>query len=475
MVRTRFAPSPTGFIHIGSIYSVLLDYAYARAKKGKFILRVENTDQKRYVPEAEEHLYQSLAWVGMEPDEGPKKGGKFAPYRQSERLDTYKKYALKLIEQGDAYYCFCSAERLEKVRTECRGKNCPPMYDKKCRDLDQKEAAGRVKKGEKAVIRMKIPENKVIKARDLIRGEIEFESKHLDDQVILKSDGFPTYHLAAVVDDHLMEITHVVRGHEWLPSFPKHVLLYQYLGWEMPHILHTPVLLDPAGGKLSKRRGDTGLNWFREQGFLPEAIINYLGLLGWSHPKEKEIFDLKEFIKFFDLEDVSPVSPQFDLTKLEWVNGMHLRSKTDKELVELLLPFLPKMKKEQVKIAAPLIKERIRRLIEAEELLEFVWCCPNYNKKTILKDKVEAGEVVKMLTGAAEIIEKQGIDDPLKLQEKLMTLIKKEGWKVGNFFMVFRISVCAKPITPPILESLPLIGKKETLLRLEAAIRKLKP
>ena len=472
MVRTRFAPSPTGSIHIGSVYGVLLDYAYARAKKGTFVLRIEDTDQKRYVKEAEDYLYRGLAWVGMEPDEGPKKGGSFAPYRQSERLEIYKKYALKLIEQGDAYYCFCTPERLEKVRVECRGKNCPPMYDKKCRNLSKKEAEERVAKGEKAVVRMKIPDNQVVSAKDLIRGEIEFESKHLDDQVILKSDGFPTYHLAAVVDDHLMEITHVVRGHEWLPSFPKHVLLYQYLGWKMPRILHTPVILDPEGGKLSKRHGHASLAWYQEQGFLPEAIINYLCLLGWSHPQEKDIFDLKEFIKVFDLKDVSPVSPTFDLAKLEWVNGMYLRSKTDKELVELLVPFLPKMKKEQVEIATPLIKERIKRLSEAEDLLEFVWCCPNYDKKVMLKDRLRAEQAREMLTLAQEIIEKEGIDDHLKLQEKLMAMIKKEGRKVGDFFMVFRIAVCAKPITPPILESLPLIGKKETLARIEAAIKK---
>ncbi len=472
MVRTRFAPSPTGSIHIGSVYGVLLDYAYARAKKGTFVLRIEDTDQKRYVKEAEDYLYRGLAWVGMEPDEGPKKGGSFAPYRQSERLEIYKKYALKLIEQGDAYYCFCTPERLEKVRVECRGKNCPPMYDKKCRNLSKKEAEERVAKGEKAVVRMKIPDNQVVIAKDLIRGEIEFESKHLDDQVILKSDGFPTYHLAAVVDDHLMEITHVVRGHEWLPSFPKHVLLYQYLGWKMPRILHTPVILDPEGGKLSKRHGHASLAWYQEQGFLPEAIINYLCLLGWSHPQEKDIFDLKEFIKVFDLKDVSPVSPTFDLAKLEWVNGMYLRSKTDKELVELLVPFLPKMKKEQVEIATPLIKERIKRLSEAEDLLEFVWCCPNYDKKVMLKDRLRAEQAREMLTLAQEIIEKEGIDDHLKLQEKLMAMIKKEGRKVGDFFMVFRIAVCAKPITPPILESLPLIGKKETLARIEAAIKK---
>jgi len=473
MVRTRFAPSPTGFVHIGSIYGALLDWAYARAKKGKFVLRIEDTDQKRYVKGAESNLYQGLAWVGIEPDEGVEKGGEYGPYRQSERLDLYKKYALKLIEQGDAYYCFCSEERLEKVRKECRGKNCPPMYDKKCRGLSKKEAEERIKKGEKAVIRMKIPENKVIKTQDLIRGEIEFESKHLDDQVILKSDGFPTYHLAVVVDDHLMEITHIVRGHEWLPSFPKHVLLYQYLGWEIPEILHTPVLLDPKGGKLSKRKGNTNLDWFQKQGFLPEAILNYLCLLGWSHPQEKEIFDLKEFIKYFDLKDVSPVSPQFDLTKLEWVNGMYLRSKTDKELVELLVPFLPKVKKEQIKIAAPLIKERIKKLSEAAELLEFVWCCPNYDKKLMLKEKVEGEQGREMLTEALKIIEKEGIDNHLQLQEKLMALIGKKGWKVGDFFMVFRVAVCAKPITPPILESLSLIGKKETLKRIEAALEKL--
>lgn len=472
MVRTRFAPSPTGSIHIGSVYNFLLNYAYAKAKGGKFILRVEDTDQKRYVKKAEDHLYQGLAWVGIEPDEGPKKGGDFGPYRQSERLDIYQKYARQLLDQGDAYYCFCSPKRLEKVRVECRGKKCPPMYDKKCRNLSKKEAEERVARGEKAVVRMKIPDNQVVIAKDLIRGEIKFKSKHIDDQVILKSDGFPTYHLAVVVDDHLMKITHVVRGHEWLPSFPKHVLLYRYLGWKMPHILHTPVLLDPAGGKLSKRRGDTNLGWFQRQGFLPEAILNYLCLLGWSHPQGKEIFSLKEFIKAFDLKDVSPVSPTFDLVKLEWVNGMYIRAKKDEELVKLLKSFLPKMNEEQIKIAAPLIKERIKRLVEAEELLEFVWCCPKYGKDLLLK-KIDRKTAKEMLIKAQEVIEKRGIDDFQKLQEELIKLIKKEGWKAGEFFMVLRVAICAKSITPPILESLPLVGKKETLSRIEVAMKKL--
>jgi len=472
IIRTRFAPSPTGFIHIGSVYGFLLDYAYAKGRGGQFILRVEDTDQKRFVKEAEEHLYKGMNWLGIIPDEGPKKGGPHNPYRQSERLDIYQKYARQLIDQGDAYYCFCSPERLEKVRKKCRAEKRPPMYDRCCRKMSKKEAEERVKKGEKAVVRMKIPDNEVIRAVDLIRGEIKFESKHLDDQVILKSDGFPTYHLAVVVDDHLMEVTHVVRGHEWLPSFPKHVLLYRYFGWKIPKMIHTPVILDPEGGKLSKRKSNTALAWYQEQGFLPEAILNYLGLMGWSHPKGKDIFSLKEYLKYFDLKDVSPASPAFDLIKLEWMNGVYIRSKKDGELVKLIKPFLPQMSESQIQLAVPLIKERIKKFSEAKELLEFVWRCPKYGKDLLLK-KIDQKTAKEMLFKAKEVIEKVGIKKTRVLQEKLMSLIKKKNWKTGKFFMVLRVAVCAKPITPPILESLPLIGQKGTLKRIDLAIKKL--
>lgn len=472
-VRTRFSPSPTGIVHLGSTYQILIDYAFAKRNKGKFIVRIEDTDQNRYVAGAEEKVYEALKWLNITPDESPIHGGKFGPYRQSERLTLYKKYAEELIEKGFAYYCFCAEERLKKARESCLKEKKPPKYDRLCCQLSLAEAKKRIAGGEKAAIRMKIPDNEKIKVYDLVRGEIIFDSNLLDDQIILKSDSFPTYHLAVVVDDHLMEITHTVRGQEWLPSAPKHFLLYRYFGWQPPQIFHTPVILDPAGGKLSKRKGHNSLFWFKENGFLSEALLNFLALLGWSHPKEKEVFSLDEFISLFDLKDMSAVAPVFDLTKLEWMNGEYIRAKSNSELVELLKPFLPELNEKQLMIAAPLIKERIKTLKEARELLEFVWTCPDCPRELLLS-KVKDCEIAKeMLIVAKEIIEKFGIDETKKLQEEMLKIIKEKGWNTGCFFMVLRVAVCAKTITPPILESLPLIRKEETLARIEKAIKKL--
>ncbi len=282
-VRTRIAPSPTGFPHIGTIFQALFDYVYARQHQGQFIIRLEDTDQSRLVPEAEEAIYQALSWVGLTPDEGPIYGGEFGPYRQSERLDVYRTYAEKLIDQGQAYYCFCSPERLATVRQEQQKKGLPPMYDRHCRDLDPEIAKKRAL-SETYVIRLKVPPHETISFIDLARGEISFDSNTVDDQVLLKSDGFPTYHLAVVVDDHLMGITQIVRGEEWISSTPKHVLLYRYFNWEMPAIIHTPLLRNPDHSKLSKRHSHTAVTWYREQGYLPEAVVNFLSSRVWNHP-----------------------------------------------------------------------------------------------------------------------------------------------------------------------------------------------
>ncbi len=473
VVRTRFAPSPTGFIHVGSVYAAMLDYAFAKKHQGQFVLRIEDTDQKRLVKGAEERIYQGLEWLGLIPDESPKHGGPYGPYRQSERLEIYQKYARELVEKGHAYYCFCSPERLEKIRQEQKKKNQVPMYDRCCRRISLAEAQKRLARGERAVIRMKIPDNEKIVVPDLLRGEIVFDSRMIDDQVLIKSDGFPTYHLAVVVDDHLMKITHVVRGEEWLPSAPKHVLLYRYFGWKMPVLIHTPTLRNPDKSKLSKRQGHTSLDWYREQGFLPEALLNFLALLGWSHPEEKEIFSFDEFIKVFDLKDVSPIGPVFDLKKLEWMNGVYIRQKSDQELIGLLKPFLPQMTPEQISQAAPLIKERIRKLIEAADLLEFVWRRVDYDPEFLLQRGVTREQAREMLLKTKEIIEAVGVDNSEELQQKLLELIARKQWNTGAFFMVFRIAICGKKITPPIIESLPLLGHQEVLARLSLALEKL--
>lgn len=472
-VRTRFAPSPTGSVHVGNVYGAMLDYAFAKKNGGGFILRIEDTDQKRKVKGAEEKIYRGLRWVGIEPDESPKHGGSFGPYRQSERLDIYKKYAQQLVDQGDAYYCFCTSERLKKLREEQKKKRQSPRYDRYCRELSKDQVNKKIAAGEKHVIRMKIPDNKKIVVNDLIRGEVIFESSLQDDQVLLKADGFPTYHLAVVVDDHLMEISHIVRGEEWLSSAPKHVLLYDYFGWEMPLVVHTANLRNPDRSKMSKRHGHTSLDWYIEQGFLPEAILNYFGLLGWSHPEEKELFSLGEFIKLFDLKDLSPIGPVFDIKKLEWINGLYIRQKKDDDLVKNLKPFLPKMSEGQILKIIPLIKERIKKLSEATVMLEFIWTQVDYQKDLLTPGETTADLSLEMLRSARKVVEQTGVNKTEELKQKFLSLIKENSWSTGKFFMVFRVAICGKKITPPIVESLPFLTKKEVLDRIDLAVNKL--
>ncbi len=467
-VRTRFAPSPTGFIHVGGVYSAMLDYAFAKKNKGDFILRIEDTDRNRFVEKAEEVIHKGLAWVDLRADESPENPGKYGPYRQSERLKLYQKYAEELVDKGHAYYCFCSPEKLEKCREQAKQKGLPPKYDRCCRDDHCEASRKRIKSGEKYVIRMKIPDNEKIVVNDLVRGKIVFDSNLIDDQIILKSDGFPTYHLAVVVDDHLMQISHVIRGEEWLPSAPKHVLLYQYFGWKMPIFFHTPTLRNPDRSKLSKRQGHTSLDWYKEQGYLPEALLNFLCLLGWCHPEEKEIFDLKEFIKLFDLKDISPLGPVFDVEKLNWINGEYIRRKSDQELAKLLIPFFPKtIEKKHQLLAASLAKERIERLVDIKELFDFLGKDKlDYENNLLLQRKATPELAKKMLQEAEQMIAK-GMEG---LQENLLRLIKENGWNIGQFFMVLRVALTGKICTPPIVESIPMIGKELVTKRLKAAI-----
>ena len=345
------------------------------------------------------------------------------------------------------------------------------MYDRHCRYLDIKEAEKRIKK-EKYVIRMKIPDNEKIVVNDLIRDQVVFESKVLDDQVLIKSDGYPTYHLAATVDDHLMKITHVVRGEEWLSSAPKHILLYRYFGWEPPIILHTPTIRDKTRKKLSKRQGHTALSWYQEEGYLPEALINFLCLLGWSHPEEKDIFSLKEFIKYFDLKDLSPVGPVFDLKKLDWMNGVYIRKKSNKELLQLLKPFSPKkMSADTVGQTIPLVKERMTKLSGYRDLVEFL----------VRKPKIDVNLLIKKGGGDKELTRCQMSDAKsrmlkvekweAKILEKVFRdLAAKNKWHVGRFFMAVRIAITGKTITPPLFESMALLGRERVLQRIRIAI-----
>lgn len=323
-VRTRLAPSPTGDPHLGTAYQALFDYVWAKKNGGEFVLRIEDTDRERSTPESEQTILDSLRWLGLQWDEGPGVGGPHGPYRQSERLEIYHEHINLLVAEGHAYPCFCTKERLAELREKGRS-GAGGGYDRKCRDIPPEEATARVESGEEFVVRMKVPLEGKCVFNDLLRGEIEKDWTSIDDQVIMKADGFPTYHLAVVVDDHLMEITHIIRGEEWINSVPKHFLLYEYFGWEPPVWCHLPLLRNPDKSKLSKRKNPVSVEWYRKSGILSEALLNYLGMMGWHLSDDREKFSLEEMIEHFRLEDVSLGGPVFDMDKLLWLNGKYIR------------------------------------------------------------------------------------------------------------------------------------------------------
>ncbi len=339
-IRVRFAPSPTGFLHVGGMRTALYNFLFARHHHGVMVLRIEDTDRTRYVPDAVQNLLNSLKWCGIEYDEGPDIGGQCGPYVQSERLELYRKHSDQLLAQGDAYHCFCTAERLEEMRALQKARKQPPRYDGTCRRLSKAEVEKRLKTGEKSVIRLKMPETGETTFQDLIRGKVTFRNELIDDQILVKSDGFPTYHLANVVDDHHMRISHVIRGEEWLPSVPKHLQIYRALGWEAPQMAHLPLLLNPDRSKLSKRQGDVAVEDYIAKGYLPEALINFVALLGWNPGTEQEFFTREELIEAFSIERVNKSGAVFDLQKLNWMNGHYIRKLPEDQLIDFLLPFL---------------------------------------------------------------------------------------------------------------------------------------
>ena len=347
-VRVRFAPSPTGFVHIGSLRTALYNYLFAKKMGGKYILRVEDTDRTRLVDGAIENMLNAMKWAGVNHDEGVMlddngnvvQKGEYGPYIQSERLDIYQQYIKELLDSGKAYYCFCTKERLDEVREKQKEAGETPRYDGHCRDLTQEEIDAKIAAGEPYVIRLKLPENHVIRFTDLVRGETEFNTNDLDDQVLIKTDGFPTYHFAVVVDDHLMKITHVIRGEEWVSSTPKHVYLYEAFGWEAPKFVHLPNILNKEKKKLSKRQGDVAVEDFKKKGYLPEGLVNYVALVGWSPEENKEIFSMEELEQAFSIERVSKSGGVFDTEKLNWVNQHYMKDGDDDVLTKLAIPFI---------------------------------------------------------------------------------------------------------------------------------------
>lgn len=461
MVRTRMAPSPTGKdVHVGSISTALMNYAWAKKNKGQFIIRIEDTDRTRLVPGGEEQILKTFENLGLHADESPLVGGPHAPYRQSQRLEIYKKYAEELVVKRKAYYCICKPERLEQMRKDQQAKKQIPKYDRHCFHK-QEEVKKAIKNGEKHVIRLLMPEKEIV-FNDLIRGEIKIHGSNLDDQVLLKSDGFPTYHLGVVVDDYLMKINYVIRGEEWLPSTPKHIVLYESFGWPVPFYAHVSLLRNPDKSKLSKRKNPVRTSDYLEKGILPQALLNYLALMGWSHPKGKEIFSLAEYVKVFDLKDVQKTAPVFDPIKLEWLNGIYIRNMDHKTLGKKILEFYKKkninLDEKIVEKTIPLIKERIKKLSDYLPLSEFFFKRPeNY--------EIDLSPHKELLKKIHEELEKITDWKAAVIGEAMQNLAKKLGVKNSLFFMVLRVAITGKKISPPLNDSMEILGKEESLKR----------
>lgn len=482
--RVRFAPSPTGHLHLGGARTALFDYLMARKTNGQFILRIEDTDRKRFVPGAEEEMMQSLKWLGINWDEGPDKSGPFGPYRQSERKQIYQDYALKLIEQGNAYYCFCSSERLEQVRQEQQKRKEQVHYDGMCRDIPLTEAKKRVASGEKYVIRFKTPKEGNITVTDVLRGNITVENRMLDDYIIVKSDGLALYHLAAAVDDHLMEITHVIRGSEWLPTFPLHSHIHRSFGWKEPEWVHLSVFLKPSGkGKMSKREAadlnKDGYSIFIKDleglGYLPEAVVNWIALMGWSYDDHTEHFSLSDLVDKFSLEKLNPSPAAINFTKLDHFNGVHIRSLQIDDLATRIKPFFDRegyqADNETLVKIAPIIQERLSTLDEAPEKAGFFF-----------KDEIKPNPdelAAKGLTSdqSADVAEKALILlktlpelDTQETEPLMRKFIEETGFTTGQVLGILRVAITGQTISPPLFETMGIIKRDLVLSRIEKAI-----
>ena len=493
-IRVRFAPSPTGFLHIGSLRTVLFDYLIAKTLGGKLILRIEDTDQKREVVGAVEGLINILDWVGFKFDEGPHIGGDFGPYIQSQRMKIYKEHTEMLLKKGAAYRCFCSEERLKQMREKQQAQKMPPRYDRTCRELSDDEINKKIKAGETFVIRQKMPLDGEVVVTDELRGDIKFKAADLEDQVLIKSDGMPTYQFANVVDDHLMKISHVLRGDEWIPSFPKNILLYQAFGWEAPKFIHMTLTLNKEGGKLSKRQGDVAVEDYKNKGYLPEALLNFCVLQGWhpsasnKAPKEKtdEILSLDQMIEYFDYKDMGTSPAIFDIDKLDYFNGYYIRQKSVEALTKLCLPFMgenlkltkdaKKQSEEFIKKAVGLEQERLKKLSEITELTEFFFRDElNYEAKLLIWKKLSDQQVKENLQVIYDLLEKITDSDWLKeiIEKDIIGYLKEKELKVGDYLWPTRVALTGRAASPGPFEVAEVLGKEESLKRINQAVKKL--
>lgn len=517
-VRVRYAPSPTGMQHIGGVRTALFNYLFAKSMGGKFILRLEDTDRTRYGEEYVKNLYDTMSWLGIEWDEGGEKGGEYGPYVQSERFELYKKYAKELVEKGEAYYCFCDAERLERIRKIQTENKMAPGYDRNCRHLTAEEIKANLDAGKPHVIRLKVPLEGETKFHDHLLGDIIWKNEDISpDPVLLKSDGFPTYHLANIVDDHFMKISHVMRAQEWIPSTPLHVQMYRAFGWEHPEFCHLPMVNGSDGKKLSKRHGSTSLNEFRARGYLPQAIVNYVAMLGCSYEEGKEFYSLPELAAAFKLEHLNKAPAVFDYKKLEYYNGAYIRLLSDEELYKWTLPFItgtgdaaleinpenpqprPKvgpeysgialsengepfcvdssmsMTSQEVKASLmklmPLIKERLKYLTDAAEMVRFLFTEPSVPPKTeIIPKKLDEAKTREVLERAKIFVEEIFNVSHEEAEERAKKHAEEMGIKLGDFMMPIRMAATGSRISPPLIGSILILGKERAIARIEKTL-----
>jgi len=476
-VRVRIAPSPTGDPHVGTAYIALFNKAFAVQQGGKFILRVEDTDRQRSTKDSEEAILRSLRWLDLTWDEGPDVGGPYGPYRQSERVAVYREHAEALIAKGAAYRCFCTPERLAELRAEQRRKKLPQMkYDRRCLSLPHSEVRRRVAAGEPHVVRLRVPDG-ATSYHDRLRGTITFQNETIDDQVLLKSDGFPTYHLANVVDDHLMEITHVCRAEEWITSTPKHVLLYQAFGWQPPEFIHMPLLRNRDRSKISKRKNPTSLEWYRQQGYLPEALLNFLALMGYSMPDERQVFSFQELVEEFAWDRVNTSGPVFDLEKLEWLNGVYIRQLPTDELARRLRQgneLAATAPEDQLRRIVPLIRERIKKLSDFPQWAGFFFAERlSYDPALLVHKKTTPDEAAAALRATREVLANLHDWTAAAIEQALRALPGTLGQKPRNVFMTLRVATTGATASPPLFESLETLGRHKTLKFLDDALEKL--
>lgn len=484
-MRVRFAPSPTGYLHIGGLRTALYNFLLARKHGGTFVLRVEDTDRTRFVEDAEADILSSLTWAGIQFDEGPGLNGGYGPYRQSERSTRYAEVANHLIEHEKAYIAFDSSEEIDALKERLRTPENPsPRYDHETRlsmsnslTMSSEDVARKVAAGEEYVVRLLVTPGSQIKFTDVIRGEVEFDSATVDDQVLVKSDGLPTYHLANIVDDHDMAITHIIRGEEWLPSTPKHVLLYQAMGWDVPQMAHLPLILSPTGGKLSKRNADkqgipVSVSQYREAGYEAHALVNFLAMLGWNPGDDREVFSMEELIEAFSLERVGQSGVQFDLQKLEWFNEHWLRSRSDSDIADELETSIQDtfsdVSREHLVEAVALMKDRLSfasDLLEAEYLFRRP---SSYDEKSVAKRwKDDSPVVLAAFADSLESVDEWTLD---KLEEALQTFVKIHEMGMGKIMFPIRLALSGQPSGPGLYEMMALFGKDETIARFRACI-----